>query len=165
MKVKSISRVRLFVIPWTVAHQAPPSMGFSRQEYWSGLLFPSPADLSGLLFPSPGDLPDQGIKPRSPALRTDALTSEPPGNTFTLTSWIYLCVCVHVRACSVVSDSLRPHGVHPARLFCPWDFPGKNTGMGCHFFLQGIFLTQGWMPGCLHWQVDSFTTVPPGKPS
>ena len=54
--------------PWTVAHKAPPSMGFSRQEYWSG--FP---------FPSPGKLPDPGIKPRSPALEADALTSEPPG--------------------------------------------------------------------------------------
>ena len=54
--------------PWTVAYQASPSMGFSRQEYWSGLP-----------FPSPGDLPDPGIKPRSPAFEADALTSEPPG--------------------------------------------------------------------------------------
>ena len=54
--------------PWTVAHQAPPSMGFSRQEYWSGLP-----------FPSPGDLPDPGIKPRSPTMQADALTSEPQG--------------------------------------------------------------------------------------
>ena len=54
--------------PWTVAHQAPPSMGFSRQEHWSG--FP---------FPSTGDLPDPGIKPRSPTLRADALTSAPQG--------------------------------------------------------------------------------------
>ena len=53
--------------PWTVAHQAPLSMGFSRQEYWSGLP-----------FPSPGDLPDPGIEPRSPALQADALPSEPP---------------------------------------------------------------------------------------
>ena len=68
VKVKSLSHVRLFVTPWTVAHQASPSMGFSRQEYWSGLP-----------FPSPGDLPDPGIKPRSPTLEADALTSEPPG--------------------------------------------------------------------------------------
>ena len=54
--------------PWTVACQAPLSMEFSRQEYWSGLP-----------FPSPGGLPDPGIKPRSPALEADALTSEPPG--------------------------------------------------------------------------------------
>ena len=63
--VKSLSRVQLFVDPWTVAYQAPLSMGFSRQEYWSGLP-----------FPSPGDLPDPGIEPRSPALPADALTSE-----------------------------------------------------------------------------------------
>ena len=54
--------------PWTVAHQAPPSMGFSRQEYWSGLP-----------FPSPGDLPGPGIEPGTPAFQADALTSEPPG--------------------------------------------------------------------------------------
>ena len=45
VKVKSLSRVQLFATPWTVAYQAPPSMGFSRQEYWSGLPFPSPGDL------------------------------------------------------------------------------------------------------------------------
>ena len=67
MKVKSLSRVRLFATPWTIAHQAFLSMGFSRQEYWSGLP-----------FPSLGDLPDPGIEPRSPALQADALTSEPP---------------------------------------------------------------------------------------
>ena len=54
--------------PWTEAHQAPPSLGFSRQEYWSGLP-----------FPSPGDLPNPGIEPRSPTLQADALTSAPPG--------------------------------------------------------------------------------------
>ena len=63
-KVKSLSRVRLFATPWTVAYQTPPPMGFSRQECWSGLP-----------FPSPGDLPDPGIKPRSPALRADTLPS------------------------------------------------------------------------------------------
>ena len=68
--VKSLSRVRLFAIPWTVAHQAPLSMGFSRQECWSGLP-----------FPSPGDLPNPGIKPRSPTLYADALPSEPPGKS------------------------------------------------------------------------------------
>ena len=68
MKVKSLSRVRLLATPWTVAHQAPPSMGVSRQEYWSGLP-----------FPSPGDLSDPGIESRSPALQADALPSEQPG--------------------------------------------------------------------------------------
>ena len=65
--VKLLSHVQLFVIPWTVAYQAPPSMEFSRQKYWSGLT-----------FPSPGDLPDPGIEPSSPMLQADALTSEEP---------------------------------------------------------------------------------------
>ena len=68
-KVNLLSRVWLFVTPWTVAHQIPPSMEFSRQEYWSGLP-----------FPSPGDFSDPGIKHGSPALRIEALPSEPPGN-------------------------------------------------------------------------------------
>ena len=66
--VKSLSCVWLFETLWTVANQDPLSMGFSRQEYWSGLS-----------FPSPGDHPDPGIEPRSPALQADILTSEPPG--------------------------------------------------------------------------------------
>ena len=79
VKVKSLSRVQLFVTPWTVAHQAPPSMAFSRKEYWSGLP-----------FPSPGDLPDPGIEPWSPALQADALTSEPPGKTMLPTPVFFL---------------------------------------------------------------------------
>ena len=51
---------------------------------------------------------------------------------------------------SVVPNSLRPHELQPTRLFCPWDFPGKDTGVGCHFLLQGIFLSQGLNPGLLH---------------
>ena len=59
--------------------------------------------------------------------------------------------------CCSVSHAwfLRPHGLQPTRLLCPWDFPAKNTGVGCHFFLQGIFLTQGLNPHLLHWQEDS----------
>ena len=60
-------------------------------------------------------------------------------------------VCV----CSVESNSLRPHGLQPARLLSPWSFPGKNTGAGCHFLLQGIFLIQGPKLCLLRWQVDS----------
>ena len=71
--VKSFSFVRLFAIPWTVVYQASLSMGFSRQEYWSGLP-----------FLSPGDLPDPGIEPRSPAFQADALPSEPPGKPLRL---------------------------------------------------------------------------------
>ena len=53
-------------------------------------------------------------------------------------------------SCSVVSDSLQPCGLYPIRLLCPRNFPGKNTGVGCHFLLQGIFLTQGSNSGLLH---------------
>ena len=52
-------------------------------------------------------------------------------------------LCVYVFSCSVVSDSLQHFGLQPARLLCPWDFSSQNTGVGCHFLLQGIFLTQG----------------------
>ena len=69
VKVKSLSCVRLFATPWTVAHQALPSMGFSRQEYWSRLPFPSPVDL-----------PDPGIELRSHSLQADSLLSELQGS-------------------------------------------------------------------------------------
>ena len=59
------------------------------------------------------------------------------------------CVCVCVCVCWVVSDSLWPHELQPTRLLCPWDFPGKNTGVGCHFLLQAIFLTWGSNPHLL----------------
>ena len=68
--MKSLSRVRLFATPWTIAYQAPQSMEFSRQEYWSGLPFPFPEDL-----------PNPGIEPGSLALQADALPSEPPGKS------------------------------------------------------------------------------------
>ena len=84
------SRVRRCATPQTAAHQAPPSLGFSRQEQYSGLPFPSPMNESE--------------------------------------KWNW--------SCSVVSDSQRPHGLQPTRLPRPWDSPGKNTGVGCHFLLQ-----------------------------
>ena len=77
VKLKLRSRVRLLATQWTVAHQAPPSTGFSRQEYWSGLP-----------FPFPGDLPDPGIESRSPTLQADALTSGPPGKP---QEWCDIC--------------------------------------------------------------------------
>ena len=88
-ELKSLSGVRLFATPWTVAYQVPQSMEFSRQEYWSGLS-----------FLSPGDLPDPGIKPGSPAFQADALTSEPQGKTplpgildpKTLIKLIFICL-------------------------------------------------------------------------
>ena len=88
------SRVRLCATPQMAAHQAPLSLGFSRQEHWSGLPFPSPVHESE--------------------------------------KWKW--------SRSVMSDSSRPHGLQPTRLLCPWDFLGKNTGVGCHCFLWGIYL-------------------------
>ena len=90
VKVKSLSRVRLFSTPWTVAYQAPLSMEFSRQEYWSG--WP---------FPSPGDLPDPGIEPGSPALQADALPSN-----FAVNNTVQL-------AGNFLSDFVFPHNAHP----------------------------------------------------
>ena len=92
--VQSLSRVRFFATPWTVAYQAPPSRGFSRQEYWSGLP-----------FPSPGDLPDPGIEPRPPVLEADALTSEPPGKPSSVTQ---LCPTL----CDPVNRSMPGLPVH-----------------------------------------------------
>ena len=72
--------------------------------------------------------------------------------------------CMHAcSAASVVSDSLQPHGLQPISLLSPWDFPGKNTGVGCHALLQGIFPTQGSNP-CLPLADGFFTAEPPRKP-
>ena len=92
VKVKSLSHVRLFATPWSVAHRAPPFMGFSRQEYWSGLP-----------FPSPGDLPNPGMEPRSPALQADALTSEPPGKPGHL---IGLIITLELTLCQLLLPSI-----------------------------------------------------------
>ena len=86
------SCVRLCVTPQTAAHQAPPCLGSSRQEHWSGFPFPSPMH--------------ESEKSKS--------------------------------SHSVVSSSSRPHGLQPTRLLCPWDFPGKSTGVGCHCIFQDV---------------------------
>ena len=83
------SHVQLSGTPWTVACKAPLSMGFSRQEYWSGLP-----------FPSPGYLPNPGIKPRSPTLQPDALTSEPPGKPLYPLLLLLLSRFSRVRLCA-----------------------------------------------------------------
>ena len=89
------SHAQLCATPETAANQAPPSLGFSRQEHWSGLPFPSPMHESEMW------------------------------------KWSH----------SVVSDSSRPHGLQPTRLLCPWDFPGKSTGVGCHRLLRSAQYT------------------------
>ena len=99
-----LSRVRLFAIPQTEAQQAPPFMGFSRQEHWSELPFPFPK----------GTIERKKVK----SLSRVRLFASP---------W------------TVAYQALGP-----------WIFPGKSTGVGCHFLLQGIFLTQGSNPGLPH---------------
>ena len=88
--LSGFSPVQLSATLWTVAHQASLSMGFSSQEYWSGLPFP------------------------------------PPMHESEKWKWSH----------SVVSDSSQPHGLQPTMLLCPWDFPVKSTGVGCHCLLH-----------------------------
>ena len=151
------SHVQLFVTLWTVAHQAPLSMAFSRQEYWH--------ELPG---PPPGDLLNPGIEPLSlmfPALAsgffTTSTTWEVPYIIHTNT--IFLLVFPHFYLHSktwysawetsesesevhlVESNSLRPRG-----LYSPWNSPGQNTGVGSLSLLQEIFPTQGSNPGLPH---------------
>ena len=106
LSAQPFSCVWLFGTPWTIALQAPLSMRFPKQEYWSGLPFPSP------------DLPYLGVKPTSPALAGGFFSNESPGKR-------QRTGCVHAQSC----PTLRPHGLYSARLLCPWDFPGKNTGV------------------------------------
>ena len=94
---KSLQSCPTLCDPIDGSHQAPPSLGFSRQEHWSGLPFPSPMHESD--------------------------------------KWKW--------SRSVVSDSLRPHGLQPIRLLHPWDFPGKSTGVGCHCLLHNRRLRLG----------------------
>ena len=131
--------------PWTVAQQAPLSTGFPRCKYWSGLP-----------VPSSGDLPDPGIKPTSPASAGRFFITEPPEEP------IYTPLLLLLSR-SVVSDSVRPHGLQPAGLLCPWASLGKGTRVVCHALLQGIFLTQGSnRVSCIAGKF--FTAEPSGKP-
>ena len=136
VKVKSLSRVPLLATPWTAAHQAPQSVGFSRQEYWSGAPLPSPF---GWLH---------NIEQSSLCYAADPCWL----SVFAVAAvWLYSrSVLGSGFSHSVVSNSLQPH-----RLLGAGNFPGKNTGAGCHFLLQGTFLTQrsnriSWA-SCLGW--------------
>ena len=114
--MKSLSHVRLSATSWTVAHQAAPSTGFSRQEYWSGLP-----------FPSPGDLPNPGIEPpRSPALQEDALTTELPG------------VLAHILSWSWFRGLGCTHFALPARTY----LRSQNTGLGLYLFIVLFHIIQ-----------------------
>ena len=118
-ELKSLSRVRLLATPWTVAYQSPPSMGFSRQEYWSGLP-----------FPSPGGLPNPGIEPGSPALQADALPSAPPGKP---------CSQVGISNCQLVTENQRVRT--PALLAAP---QGTGSQLTCLWRLLAQQLLSPW---------------------
>ena len=92
---------------------------------------------------------DQRITPNSPRKMRYPLHTESEATLmpFNFPPPVPLC---NILSRSVMSDCLQPHGLQPTRLLCPWDFPGKSTGVGCYFLLQGIFLTQGSNPCLLH---------------
>ena len=87
----------------------------------------------------------------------------PPPRTHPPPHFVCVCVCVCVCTRLVVSDSLQPQGLYPARLLCPWNSPGKDIGVGCHALLQGIFPTQGSEPEYPTLQVDPLLSEPPGN--
>ena len=87
-----------------------------------------------------------------------------------LNSFLLETDCPHTHVCAVLShsymsNSLQPHGLQPTRLLCPWDSPGKKTGVGCHAFLQGIFPTQGLNPGLPHCRQIFYQLSSQGSPS
>ena len=135
-KVKSLSRVRLFTTSWTIDYQAPPSMGFSRQEYWSGLP-----------FPSPGDLPNPRIKPKSPALQGNALPSEPPGKPQEVTK--AKAMAIGVAPWPQVTAGQEVQRIHHLQAF--------------QWFVSTQVLvvnpSQGKMPCCLRWTLTDIHTM------
>ena len=118
-----LSCVWLFATPWTTARQVPLSMGFSRQGYWSGLL-----------FPSPGDLPDPAIEPGSPASQADSLPSEPPGKV-SPTLWVLIRVG---QAWTEEPDRLQ--SVRSQRVAHNWsDLAQHGTGSGKAAAICSVF--------------------------
>ena len=110
------------------AHQALPSLGFFRQEHWSGLAI---------------------------AFSDETMDWFKIGKGVHQGCILSSCLLTYMQSSSsvshsIISDSLQPYGLWPTRLLCPWDSPGKNTGVDCHFLLQRIFLTQGLNQGLLN---------------
>ena len=132
-----LSCVQLFAIPWTIACQVTLSMEFSRQGYWSVWCH----------FLLQGIFLTQGWNPCLLCLQhwqAGSLSLVPPGKPSESheRNWKW--------SRSVVSNSLQPNGLYPTTFLRPWDFPGKNIGVGYHFLLQEIFPTQGLNPGLPH---------------
>ena len=95
-----------------------------------------------------------------PVMLLYAISYAKPDNPSVCRSCPYVCACSIAQLC----PTLRPHGLYSTRLPCPWDFPGKNTGLHCHSLLQWIFSTQGSNPGLLHQQTDSLLLHHLGSP-
>ena len=133
------------VTPWTVAKQALPSMGFSRQEYWNGLP-----------FPSPGDPPDPGIKP-FPALATGLFTREPPGKP--------ICECAVLGLVTQLCPTLcDPMNCGPPGSSVRGDSSGKEYWSGLLGLSPGDLPNPGIEPRSPALQMDSLPSEPPGKP-
>ena len=142
VKGKSLSRVQLLATPWTAAHQAPPSMGFSRQEYWSGVLLPS---LAGSV--------KSRLKQKLSGENQNKITQHTSKQ-----KWILLCFVFK----NVIYWRNYGQGYYQwvKLLSCvwlfmtpwkgPWNSPGQNTGVGRHSLLQEIFPTQAPSPGLQH---------------
>ena len=133
--------------PWTVAHQAPLFMGILQGRI-----------LDWIAIPFSRDPPNTGIKPRSRTLQVDSLPSKSPGKPcIYVCVCVCVCVCVFVYYCCSLLTKLclilqQPYGLQPARLSV---LGIPQAGMGCHFLLQEILLTQGSNLYLLDWQVDS----------
>ena len=147
--VWSLSLIRCFATPWTIAQQASLSMGFSRQKYWSGLAFPSPEDH-----------PDPGIEPTSSALQVDSLLLRHQGSLL----YVYICVCVCVCVC--VGLSATPWTVaHQAPL--SMGFPSQRYWSGLTFPTAGDLpdpRIKPMSPVSPELQAHSLPVEPFGKP-
>ena len=189
IKVRNVLRTassqlhRVLQVPGETRIHEAPSLSFvtSRKLFFNESEFRRISLCHCVSFPSSQDRETVGI-PFHISAKMKILTKRMPHNSFLYTDTE---TCIFSKQCpkkknplqyghrtsslkvtSVVSDSLQPYGPQPARLLCPWDSPGKNTGMGGHAILQGIFLTQGsnqYFLSLMHWKVGSLPLVPPGK--
>ena len=154
---KSLSHVQLFAIPWAVADKTLPSTGFSRQEYGSGLPFSFPGE-GGDVFLTEGSNLDL---PNCRQMFYHLSHQGSPHKLNSLTSWTPFCkVVVIVWPLSCVQLFCDPTDQNLPSSFAHEDSLGKNTGVGCHAQLQGIFPTQGSNPCILNWPTGSLLSEP-----
>ena len=151
VKGKSLS-VRLLATPWTTAYQAPPSMGFSRQEYWSGVPLPS----------LNWGIERLNLIPKSPGCQVTVLCiicTQPV--TYMIFKVVKLLLCLVAQPCP---NSLGPHWLQPARLLCPWGFSRKEYRRKLPCSPPGDLPNPGIKPRSPTLQANSLLSEPPGKP-